>query len=158
MIRPDLQIAELGRSISGGGEVFAVHYACESFYEPLDHPPMISAISISTVPPGDDRTFSLADTQEADPELLLLSRFYDWLRSKPDSHIVHWNMNRTEYGFGAIATRFGYLVGKEPDTSHAQDRLFDLSELISFRHGADYASHPRLGTLIAERYFFPLQP
>jgi hypothetical protein len=149
MVSADLQIAELTRAMQGASNVYAVHYACESFYEPLDHPPVISAISVSTVPPGEDETFSLVDTRGDEAEVRLLERFYSWLQSKPDARLVHWNMNKTEYGFGAIAKRFTYITDQAPPTAHSQERLFDLDELIRYRHGPDYASHPRLSSLVA---------
>ena len=47
---PDLQIAELTRSLAIESGTYAIHYACEGFYTTLDHPPEVSAVSISTDP------------------------------------------------------------------------------------------------------------
>jgi hypothetical protein len=146
---PDLQTAQLTRALNAGEDVWAVHYACESFYDLLDHPPAISAIAVSSVPPGEDRTFSIIDEPGQDAETKALERFYSWLRGRPDAHLVHWNMNKTEFGFDALANRSRYLNAEGPDPpSHSQDRLYDLDELLKHRHGSDYARNPRLSTLI----------
>lgn len=143
----DLQLAELIRSVRGGAEVFAVHYACESFYEALDRPAGVSAISVASVPRSENLTFSRRDTADPDvAEIALLTHFMEWLRSKPDARLVHWDMNKSEYGFEAIRGRYSYLGGAGAVT-HARERLFNLDELIAYRHGRDYARHPRLPTI-----------
>jgi hypothetical protein len=145
----EITIAPLTRAIRGGEEVYAVHYACESFYEALDHPPSVSAIAVSTVPRATSLTFSRIDSADEDQaEMQLLARFFAWLRARPDALLLHWNMNSSEFGFAALQNRYAFLGGTEPAT-HAEDRSFDLDDLIAARHGRDYAGHPRLTRMIA---------
>jgi hypothetical protein len=144
----ELAIAELARAVRGREDVFAVHYACESFYEALDHPPGVSAIAVSTVPRGTSRTFSRIDSANPDTsEIQLLEAFFGWLRSRPDARLIHWNMNSSEFGFSALENRYAYLGGTAPAT-HAVERTFPLGDLIALRHGANYVGHPRLTRLL----------
>jgi hypothetical protein len=142
-----LALDDFRRSIDGRAPVYAIHYACESFYTALDHPSGISAISVSTVPPREDFTFTVRDHRGDDAERSTLSEFYDWLRSVPDSRILHWNMGKSEYGFRAIAKRYAYLGGQQA-YEHASDRLLDLDDALMSAHGRDYAAHPRLSSMI----------
>lgn len=145
----EFAIADLVRAVRAAEDVYTVHYSCESFYDALDHPPSVSAIAVSTVPRGTSITFSRIDSRDPDQsEVDLLSRFFDWLRARPDARLVHWNMNSSEYGFAALENRYRYLGGTNP-TSHADDRTFDLDDLIAVRHGRNYAGHPRLTRLLA---------
>ncbi len=146
----ELQLAQLQQSVNSGLETWAVHYACESFYDATDHPPAISVITFSSVPPGTEHTFSVIDTPGAEGELDVLQRYYEFLRSHSDAHIVHWNMNKSEYGFDALDNRYRFVTGDEPPYRPPQDRLFDLDGLVAARAGSDeYVSHPRLTTLAA---------
>jgi hypothetical protein len=150
---PELQIADLSRSIEAGLETFAVHYACEGFNDATDHPPGVSTIGVSTVPAEEDFVFSVTDRsiEEREAEIATLEGFFAWLRTKSDARIVHWNMNRSEYGFTALAKRYEYLRGTVASGApiHSADRLFDLDELIAHRSGRNYARNPRLPTLLA---------
>lgn len=144
----DLRAADLVRAVRAGEDAFTVHYACESFYEALDHPPAISAISISTVPRNSSLTFSRIDSADAaGAEAKLLTDFYTWLRSKPDARLVHWNMNSSDFGFVGLRRRHDYL-GLTGAHDHPEERTFDLGTLIADRHGPDYASHPRLTKML----------
>lgn len=144
----DLRGTELVRAARAGEDVFAVHYACESFYEALDHPPAISAIAVSTIPRASSLTFSRIDSSDPEAaEQKLLTDFYAWLRSKPDARLVHWNMNSADFGFLGLRRRFDYL-GLEGAVDHPDERTFDLDDLIAERHGREYASHPRLTKML----------
>lgn len=144
------QMADLARALAAGVDTFAVHYSCESFYEPIDHPPAVSTISVARVGARDVTSFARIDYQDAAvAERGVLDRFYAWLRERPDARIVHWNMANQDFGFGALANRYTFVAAGAIAPQHADARLFDLDELIAGRHGEGYVSHPRLSTLVA---------
>jgi hypothetical protein len=76
-----------------------------------------------------------------------LNSYFSYLGENPDARIVHWNMNKSDYGFRAIATRYTYLTGAPAPNGHAADRLYDLGSLVAARYGDEYADHPKLYNL-----------
>ena len=147
---PDLQIAELTRSLEVESGIYAIHYACEGFYQTLDHPPEVSAVSIRQLPSGEAVTFSRTDDPNSETaEQNVLVRLFDWLGDHPDARLIHWNMSKTDFGFTALDNRFFHVLGRTAPTRHAQDRLFNLDELVKYRHGTEYAQNPRLPTLVS---------
>ena len=148
-MRPEHQIAELERSLQAGTEVWAVHYSCESFHDAKDRPPAISTIAVSSVPRGEEMTFSVVSNPPDDfDDKRLLADFFEFISSRPDARLVHWNMHKTEFGFGALADRLAFVTGKPAPSLHARDRMLDLDEMIAHRHGLDYVGHPRLPNLL----------
>jgi hypothetical protein len=127
--------------------IFAVHYACESFFTAEDHPPGIAAIAISDLKSGEVSAFSRtdcpADTDPVDCEIGLLRRFYDELQGRVETICLHWNMDRPEYGFSALATRWRYLTQEDPVCSAPRQR-YDVDSLLSEQFGVDYAPHQKL--------------
>ena len=110
----------LSRSVAAGSQTYAVHYACEGFYDEADRPAGISAIAVSSIPGGEDFVFSLTDVAEQTcAEVDLLYLFYLWLRSKPDAQIVHLDMDKSEYGFQAMENRYRYLKADVTVPHHA---------------------------------------
>ena len=136
-------IGELRALRDAGSPVFAVHYACQSFYKMPSEPPAISAIAINEIFSKAASTYSVMDRPE-NGEQYVLDSFYAFLREHEDARIVHWNMNSADYGFQAIANRYVRLLRKEPAGTHSTSRLIDLDDLIALGHGHDYAEHPRL--------------
>jgi hypothetical protein len=136
-------IGELRALRDAGGNVFAVHYACQSFYKMPSEFPAISAIAINEIFSKAAITYSVMDRTEYGEQYVLES-FYKFLREHEDARLIHWNMNSADYGFQAIANRYARLLKKEPASTHSSGRLIDLDELIGLGHGHDYAEHPRL--------------
>jgi hypothetical protein len=156
-MQPDLATAELTRSLEAGAPVFAVHYACESFYKTLDRPARVSAIAIVPISAGQESLFSMTDNPSSteadarDSEIRLLGAFIEWLQGHPDARLVHWDMDKSVYGFGPIASRYAYLIeGHQRPATHPEDRLFNLDKLLAYRYGPDYVPNPRLATLLAQ--------
>lgn len=146
----DAQIVELSRALETNGDAYAIHYASEGFHDARDHLPAISAVSVSRIAGGDDASFSVLDAHaDEQPEAAALERFFDWLRARPDSLIVHWKMDKAEYGLAALSGRLYHLTGSNAAPQHAQERLCSLDDFIVHRHGEDYAPHPRLPSLLA---------
>lgn len=145
MIQPELRIAELEAETDS---IVVVHYSCESFYEVKDRPTGIACITFVNYPNRDSVTFSLTDVQGEDAELTLLRGYFDHLKRRADARYVHWNMNSSEFGFRAIEKRYKYLTGDDPPVLVSQERLFDLDDLITFRHGEGFADHPKFKNLV----------
>jgi hypothetical protein len=73
----------------------------------------------------------------------MLDRFYGELTARGEADFLHWNMNRPEYGFNALATRYEYLTGQAPPAA-TPARRFDADELLAAHFGEDYAPHGKL--------------
>lgn len=141
------EVNELRIALSRGESVFAIHYACESFLSAKNHPPGIASIAMYDVITRDVVAFSrsdaLPDLNERDQEIDLLTRYYGRLASINDSRFIHWNMNRPEFSFSALRTRYRYLTGEEPSTLEPR-RRHDVDSLFVDRFGTDYAPHGKL--------------
>jgi hypothetical protein len=155
-MRPDLAMTELNRSIETGATVYAVHYACEGFSDAKDRPAGVSAIAVRPIGTGQSIVYSLNDYPPAtaadprDPETRMLSEFLGFLREHEGARLVHWNMDAGLYGFAAIVNRYAYISGVAPRSSMpAEDRLFNLDDLLIAAYGKDYVQNPRLKTLLA---------
>ena len=69
-------ISELRALREGGSSVWAVHYACQSFYKLPSEPPAISAIAVSEIFSKAASTYSVMDRQESG-ERYVLESFYN---------------------------------------------------------------------------------
>jgi REase_DpnII-MboI len=140
-------IQELSRALDRNESLVSIHYSCESFTAAKDHPAGIACIAIYDLQTGDTLAFSRADAPpsvEGDArEVHLLNRFYGELAGRTDARFLHWNMNRPEYGFNALAARYEYLCSTPPPII-VPERKFDVDALISYRFGTDYAPHGKL--------------
>jgi hypothetical protein len=143
----ELELQELTRALDMNEALAAVHYACESFLTAQDHPAGIACIAIHDLQTNETLAFSRLDApthiKDEAREIHLLDRFYNQLRARGDARFLHWNMNRPEYGFEALATRYEYLTGNPPPVAIPERRV-DLDELLTARFGWDYAPHPKL--------------
>lgn len=150
MDRPDLELQELTAALHQGEPLIAVHYAGESFLTARDHPPAVAGISIYDLHSLEVIGFNRADSPPAvadtGREIALLERFYRHLEELDDQRVLHWNANRPEYGFAALATRYRFLTGHAPPAPRPR-RLYDVDALIAARHGPNYAPHGRLETI-----------
>lgn len=152
MLEDELRTRELTEALAANEPILCVHYACGDIYATTDRPTPVSCIAVAVLGTnGGETSFSLAnapmDSDLENRERDLMKRFYDYLRSRPDSRIVHWNMNRASYGFEALGARYRYLFGVFPDFAPNTDRLFDLDALIEATYGASYVKHPKFRSL-----------
>lgn len=149
---------ELTTALRRGDRVVAIHYACENFHNVKDRPTAVSSIAVSEASNSgsirDEHVFSLANAAVAgespdtsDLEKELLTRFYAHIEKMPDAKFVHWNMNKSTYGFAAIQERYRYLFGTYPSFTFSEDRLYDLDDIIASRFGETYVEHPKLRIL-----------
>jgi hypothetical protein len=146
------KLRELRTAVREGRDIISVHYACESLTEAKDHPPKVSCIGVARRNSGTREGFSLADlpplTPEAEREIALFERFYDYLIEHRESLIVHWNMNSSVYGFAALGRRYCYITGKEhPRHVPPEHLLYDLDDIIGELYGEQYVKHPKFYNL-----------
>jgi hypothetical protein len=140
-------LGTLRTALERGESIFSVHYACESFITAKDHPPGVASIAISDLGNGEIFAFSRTDcpegTEDLDCERQLLERFYSELQSRIETICLHWNMDRPEYGFSALATRWRYLTQQEPLCIAPRQR-YDVDTLLVNQFGEQYAPHGKL--------------
>jgi|RhiMethySRZTD1v2_1073278.scaffolds.fasta_scaffold357517_2 hypothetical protein len=130
--------------------VYAVHYACQSFYrgEQLASP-RVTAIGLRQFDGGQITSFSIL--QEAEPfhisaeevaqyldffERRLLESFFQFVKGSRHARFVHWNMRNAQYGFAALEHRLRVLGG-QPDIIPESQR-FDLASLMYDLYGSRY--------------------
>ncbi|MGJ6125680.1 hypothetical protein QN239_24215 [Mycolicibacterium sp. Y3] len=140
-------LQQLTRALTLNESVIAVHYACESILTPKDHPPGVASIAIYDLSTREVSAYSRNDAPKGiSPdhiELDLLKRFFSRLATFQESLVVHWNMNRPEYGFDALASRVRYLTD-QPGDIIIPNRRIDIDDLLVEEFGDDYAPHGRL--------------
>jgi hypothetical protein len=139
----DLQIEALRRP---NAPLWAIHYACESWYHVTDRPVAVSCIALVRLSDRSTHVFSQTDAKE-DPEKSLFTRFYDHLRANPDAILIHWNMHSSDFGFEALRNRYRYLFSAEPPFSPSEANRIDLDSLIASKYGGEYADHPKLSAM-----------
>lgn len=141
---------ELAHALQSNQALTAIHYACESFFTAKDHPAGIACIALHDLQTDETLAFSRADAPpsvEGDArEVYLLKRFYQELEARGEATFLHWNMNRPEYGFPALATRHEYLIGERPPIV-APARRIDVDGLLDAQFGVDYAPHGKLESM-----------
>jgi hypothetical protein len=74
----------------------------------------------------------------------MLKEYFEFLTSRQDASLLHWNMRDANYGFVAIEHRFQVLNGN-PFVVPDQNKI-DLSRLLVDIYGKAYAGHPRPGS------------
>lgn len=131
-------------------QVFAIHYACQSFYQANQlASTRIGCISLRQLASGQVTTFSIAKMAElrrwspADIpanwdslERTMLGEFYEFVRTNKSARFLHWNMRDDTFGFGAIAHRYEVL-GRRPEEIHEHHRI-DLARLLNEIYGDHY--------------------
>jgi hypothetical protein len=130
--------------------VYAVHYACQSFYSGQQvTSTRVACISLRHVQSGQVTTFSIAKTAElfrmpADAigdnwnnlERSMLGEFYEFIRMNKGVKLVHWNMRDDTFGFAALEHRFRVLKGR-PEEIPEQNRI-DLARVLLELYGDTY--------------------
>lgn len=147
------ELGELRAAFQLGHDFIVVHYGCENFNKAKERPAAVSCIAAVGLGEGSSRAFSLADAPPTvtgeDREIDLLHRFFEFLSTRPEARILHWNMNTTAYGFEALALRYRWLAKKEPHYIPVTSRLHDVDALVTAQFGESFVRHPKLPNLIA---------
>jgi len=155
MIDIEQATQELLTATARGDKIVCIHYACGDFFQATDKPVAVTCVGWSEPSlaggVGQEQAFSISNSLPSDDleerERDLLARFYEFVRSNSEARFVHWNMNRSSYGFAAIAARYRHLFGSEPPASFPDDRLYDLDSILGARFGEGYAKHPKMRSL-----------
>lgn len=144
----EIETGELRQAVERREPLVAVHYACESFLTAKDHPAGVACVAIYDLITEDVLAFSRSDAppnvEGEAREIDMLSRFFEVINSRPDAHVLHWNMNRPEYGFDALAARYRYLTEQQLSIAIPSVRRHDVDALLTARFGEDYAPHGKL--------------
>ena len=133
-------------------QVFAIHYACQSFYQDNQiASTRIGCISLRQIASGQVTTFSIAKMAElyrlspADIpprwnalERTMLGEFYEFIRTTRTARYLHWNMRDDTFGFGALAHRFEVLGGRPEDIP--EHNRIDLARLLHELYGDHYVA------------------
>lgn len=141
---------------------YIIHYSCQSLYDEFDQElsPRITSIAITHYATEQTVSFSShavaeelqiprADVRNRfdDVERKLLADFYAFVRDRRDKFWVHWNMRNLSYGFEHLERRYRVLGGGDAPVIPVERRL-NLNDLLNERYGSDYASHPKLKSLM----------
>lgn len=145
-----LDLDQLRTKIRENHEFIAIHYGSQSFFEANTEPIAVSGVAIHEIATSTTISFSRQDappTERADnePETYVLRHFYDYLAAHPDATVIHWNMNRAEYGFEALGKRWRFLTGTEAPM--APHNSIDVDDLMKSVFGTDYAPHSRMESM-----------
>lgn len=140
------QVALLRRALDAREPIWTVHYACAGFKHADDGPLPVSCVCLRQILTRAEATFSQTDRRQ-DGEQYVLESFFEHIQSEKDAHFVHWNMNRSDYGFKALANRHRFLLDRPAPCEVPEGRQHDLDDLIGLTHGRDFAAHPKLHTL-----------
>lgn len=121
-------------------DAFAIHYACECFYNGGAVAPSICAISLVNMKTHELHTFALHNyilqgKSLIDSEKQLLLDFVDFYKSLNNPIFIHWSMDSLQYGFKAIFARAENFGIYDFDLSKMQDinlkNYIDLSLIRS---------------------------
>lgn len=77
----------------------------------------------------------------------LLEDFFDFVKEHYEFYWLHWNMTNMNFGFEALGHRYEVLHNKKP-THISEEKRFNLSKLISFKYGSNYAEDPKMKNLM----------
>ena len=148
----EIQIRVIRQALDRGESIMAVHYASRNLYKAKDTPVAATCVSVTVLADRSTRAFSLSDIRGDSiegRERELLNRFFEFLNEHQDAKLIHWNMDKADYGFDALANRFEWLTGEEPAYRPPSDRLFDLDQILTNHYGEGYAPHPKLTNLVS---------
>lgn len=141
----------LRRALERGAGMIAVHYACESFLTAKDHPPGVASAAILDLISDELIGFSRADCpsdkEAVECEIDLLRRLFSELSKRQESHVLHWNMDRPEFGFDALLKRWHFLNPEETPSFAPPRMRYDVDGLFGATFGEDYAPHGKLESM-----------
>lgn len=148
----ELRFNTLRQAYERGEAVLAIHYASASLFKAKDSPVSVSCIAVTDLQDDSTRAFSMSDfngDSAEDRERQLLKSFFEFLTDRQDAKIIHWNMDKADYGFEALASRYRWLIGSDVPYRPSNDRLFDLDQFLTETYGEGYVTHPKLPSLVA---------
>ncbi|WP_202621849.1 hypothetical protein [Pontibacter russatus] len=137
-----------------------IHYSCESFYDIKDgHTPRITSIAVKFLVSAQTKSFSIHKVAELrrvpihqieshydELEKEMLNDFFLFAKAHATYRWIHWNMRDINYGFEALKHRASILGAETYDIK--DENKFDLARLLIEKYGKQYASHPRLTSIL----------
>ncbi|WP_343640723.1 hypothetical protein [Chryseobacterium sp.] len=137
-----------------------IHYSCESFYEIVDgKTPRITSIAVRFLHTAQTKSFSIHKVAELkrvpfneiserydELEKEMLKEFFEFVKLHKDYKWIHWNMRDINFGFEAINYRAS-ILGARPIEINDENK-FDLARILIDKYGKNYASHPRLPSIL----------
>mgnify|MGYP003636270025 CR=1 FL=1 len=133
-----------------------VHYGSEMLNE-VEH--LIYCIAgISHKP---NKTYFFGDNTvtsggpKTETEIKIIEKFKNYIDNNQNKTFIHWSMQKPDWGFEAIASRYYQLTNKAIDLS--PKNVKDLSEYLKNKYGRNYMEHPRLNNLAVLNNFSGFQ-
>ncbi|MCQ2593336.1 MAG: hypothetical protein MJ188_11205, partial [Treponema sp.] len=142
-------------------KILFIHYSCKSFDDENEClSPRVTSIAVFYYDERAMKSFAFNTSAEVLHiskagienyydviEKKILEDFFSFVWVHYDYYWVHWYMTSMNYGFDALEHRYEVLTGsKAPHIS--EDKRFNLSKLIAFEYGKDYADDPKMKNLI----------
>lgn len=148
----EMRLNALRQAFDRGESLMAVHYASASLFKARDSPVAVTCIAVTDVGNGTTHAFSMANVSgasEEERERELLANFFEFLEGHQDAKLIHWNMDKADYGFDALANRYRWLSKSVPPYRPPGDRLFDLDQFLVATYGEGYVPHQKLPHITA---------
>jgi hypothetical protein len=142
-------------------QLLAIHYSCQNLSDDNeDLSPRVTSIAVLHLSSSSMHSFSIhliaerkrvsrdeIPDQYDELERVMLTEFYDFVKSHQDHLWIHWQMTNINYGFEALSHRYAVLTGFEPPRI-LDSKKFNLSSLITSAYGHDCVDHPRMINLM----------
>src|SRR5271154_159195 len=120
LYRQKLARATIDRLFGEAGNVWVVHYSCESIHDRVGgRSPRITSIAVRRLDSGQTLSFSIhliaEETGQLPAEIeeeydglerKMLNSFYEHVRQHRNMKYLHWSMRDTTFGFVAIEHRY----------------------------------------------------
>ena len=138
-----------------------IHYSCKSFEDENEClSPRVTSIAVFYFDERAMKSFAFNTAAEVlhfskdgieshydDIEKKILEDFFSFAKNHYEYSWIHWNMTNMNYGFDALEHRYEVLTGKK--SYHiSEEKRFNLSKLIAYEYGKDYADDPKMKNLI----------
>lgn len=139
-------------------EFLIVHYSSQSLFDEVEEAfsPRITSIVVMFFSSRQTVNFSLHSIAEELEiprlevevnydriEKELLSRFYGFAQQHFEKCWLHWNMRNTVFGFEHLEHRYRVLSKEDPPTVPFDSRI-NISDVLKYKYGPDYAPDPRM--------------
>lgn len=142
-------------------KILFIHYSCKSFDDENEClSPRVTSIAVYYYDERAIKSFSFNIAAEVlhiskedienhydKIEKKILEDFFLFAKEHYDYYWIHWNMTSMNYGFDALEHRYEVLTRTRP-YHISEDKRYNLSKLIAFEYGKDYADDPKMKNLI----------
>jgi len=134
-------------------DILVIHYACTDIKK---EEVQITCISVGDYKTKNTDTFSRRGFSEKE----LLSKFFEFIKSKSNICITGWNLKDITYGFPVLQRRYRELNGEDIQIKFQN---IDIDDMIEQEYGKEYVPHKPSGKMfnlfgvnrISRQYFLP---